>query len=116
MVYGENRMQAGLFVCFFIAVENLSLRMDGLQCLLASPISSCSDVPSLVYIEEKTQLCDSCCTSVPHTLFRTSAAVSPSSAMLWWLSSTGQDPHSSLVAQEPSKRCLAAALCQPQAG
>lgn len=114
-IWGEQDVGWIVWDFFFNAVENLSLRRDGLQCLLASPIVSCSDVPSLVYIEEQTQLCDSCCTPVPRTLFRTSAAISPSSATLCWLSSTGQGPHSSPVPQEPSKHCLAAALCHPQA-
>ena len=91
-------------------MENLSLRRDGLQCLLANPIVSCSEVPSLVHIiDQKTQLCDSCSASVLHSLFKISAAISPSSGMLCWLPALpGAHPQVQFL------HCLAAALCHPQ--
>lgn len=45
-MYGKSRTQAGWFGVIFKAVENLSLRRGGLQCLLANPILSYSEVPS----------------------------------------------------------------------
>lgn len=50
------------FVGFFLMQWTILLRRDGLQCLLVNPILNCSEVPSLVHIDRKTQLFDSCST------------------------------------------------------
>jgi len=91
---------------FFNAVENLSLRRDGLQCLLADPTLSCSEVPSSGHIHQMTALC---CTSVLHSLLKISATISPSSSIRCWLPALPRaHPQVQLL------HCLAATLCHPK--